>query len=335
MPHGDVLPGPAFRQRAPWWGGDLQTLRNSLLPDPAPLPGERVFIPMDDGTGDQLCGLLNRGADEGGTLIVLVHGLSGHEASSYMTIIARQLSLAGYATVRLNMRGAGFSRAHCRQHYHAGRSEDLRRAIEHLCAMGDWRDAVLVGFSLGGNIALKCAAEAPVNGRLAGVVSVSAPIDLAHTSRHMLSGRSWLYHQALLRPFKREVLRMRGLTGAEAEAVRGARTFLELDDRFVAPRNGFASAWDYYARSMALQFVDAIALPGLIIHALDDPIVPPRAYLKHDWRRNKRLQVRLLRHGGHVGFHRAGGPPWYVGETLGFLHRLTGRPSVAPASSTR
>lgn len=241
-----------------------------------------------------------------------------------MTLCARHLLAAGFAVARLNMRGAGPSRPHCSQQYHAGRSDDLLHALEDLCAHGDWADAILVAFSLGGNIALKSAAEAGGDIPLRGIVTISAPIDLAHTSRHMLKPRNWVYHQALLRPFKREVDGIPGLDETERAAVRRSRTFLQLDHYFVAPRNGFESAWDYYARCMALQFLDDIAIPGLLIQAQDDPIVPARAYLTRDWRRNPQLQLRLPRHGGHVGFHHRGQAPWYVPEILDFLRRLLG-----------
>lgn len=313
-----------LRQRPPWLGGDLQTMRNAILPRPAPYPGERTILHTHDGTGDRLWALLNRQPDAGGTvLIVLVHGLSGSEDSAYMTIAARTLHAAGYAVARLNMRGAGPSRPDCSQQYHAGRSADLLHAVADLCALGGWSAGVLMGFSLGGNIALKAAAEAGRDDPLGAVISISAPIDLAHTSRHMLRARNWLYHQALLRPFKREVARIAGLNAAELDAVRRSRTFLEFDDRFVAPRNGFANAWDYYGRCMALQFLDDIAIPGLIIHAQDDPLVPSRAYLERDWKRNPRLSPRLVRHGGHVGFHGRGGAPFYLRESLEFLRRLS------------
>ena len=151
----------------------------------------------------------------------------------------------------------------------------------------------------------------------------------------MLRRRNWVYHQALLRPFKREVLAMPGLSPAEAEAVRRSRSFLEFDDRFVAPRNGFSGAWDYYGRCMALQYLDAIAVPGLLIQAQDDPIVPARAYLMRDWRRNPLLQARLPRHGGHVGFHSSGRLPWYLPEIVGFLHRLPPQTLARSSSSTR
>src|SRR5271157_2137792 len=71
----------AFRERAPWLGGDLQTLRNTVRGTPPDLPGgERLLLPMPD--GDRLAARLDRrAAPAARPLTVLVHGLTGSEAS--------------------------------------------------------------------------------------------------------------------------------------------------------------------------------------------------------------------------------------------------------------
>ncbi len=56
------------------------------------------------------------------------------------------------------------------------------------------------------------------------------------------------------------------------------RSIWEFDEFFTAPRNGFAGADDYYARNAARNFLGAIAVPTLVIHALDDPWVPSEPY---------------------------------------------------------
>src|SRR5580658_127271 len=55
---------PPFRPRAPWWGGDLQTLssyfrRRARLEDHA---HERLVLPLGDGSGDRVVATLTRPA---------------------------------------------------------------------------------------------------------------------------------------------------------------------------------------------------------------------------------------------------------------------------------
>jgi len=168
-PGGNTLaaPFPRFRSRPPWWGGDLQTLRNFFRPpviDLTPHPAERLELPMNDGTGDVLLAALNRPAQAASDrrrrpLVILIHGLTGCEESSYMMGTARYLLDLGYPVMRLNLRGAGPSRAHCRQQYHAGRSNDLRTVLLKLDGRLASQGIFLAAYSLGANMLLKFLGE--------------------------------------------------------------------------------------------------------------------------------------------------------------------------------
>jgi len=325
MPSGTDLGVPPFRERFPWLGRHLQTTRNFLVPDRAGLAGEQLELPMRDGSGDRLVAAVSRPREPaagGRATAVLVHGLSGSQDSPYMLMTTRYLLRRGHAVVRLNQRGAGPSRRSCRLHYHAGSSADLRDAILALPDDLTGDGVVTVGFSLGGNVMLKFVAELAANLPVAvrAAAAVSAPIDLAATSRNMLRRRNLLYNQRLLRDFRAEYLAPgAALNDAERALILRARTFLDLDNDVVAPRNGFADAWDYYARTMALPYLAAIELPTLLVQARDDPIVPAQAYLDFPWHRHDRLYPLLPAGGGHVGFHSRGADPWYLLAIGSFL----------------
>ncbi|MCK6454894.1 MAG: hypothetical protein L6R19_29215, partial [Alphaproteobacteria bacterium] len=135
--------------------------------------------------------------------------------------------------------------------------------------------------------------------------SVSAPIDLARSARRITHWRNRPYHRWLLGRMIAEAVP--GTAGAaERDAVLTARTVIEFDDRFVAPRNGFAGAADYYRRCSAAAYLDGIGVPTLVIHARDDPWIPGDIYRDVDWPANPALVRLLPAQGGHVGFHAAG-----------------------------
>lgn len=305
---------PAFRPRAPWWGGDLQTVRNHVVIRwlGVPLPvvdGERLFLPARDGSGDRLQAVLTP-APQRRPLVVLIHGLTGSEASIYMLVSARHFRRLDCAVLRLNLRGTGPSRATCRGHTHAGRSDDLRDALAALDPALMAGGLYLVGYSLGGNLLLKFLAEHTAAFPVAGAATVSAPIDLAATSRHLLRPRNRPYQRWLLAKMKRNTL-TGALDPAERRAVEGARTVYAFDDGFVAPHHGFGNAERYYAACAARNFLGAVRVPTLLIHARDDPWVPAAAYLDHDWQATPSLTPALLPHGGHCGFHHADGGTWH------------------------
>lgn len=310
----------AFRQRPPWWGGDLQTVRNSLIRAPRPLPGERLLLAMADGSGDRLWALYNAGKDAAKPLVILIHGLAGCEDSSYIAISARYFMAQGFSVLRLNLRGAGPSRPTCALQSHAGRSQDLRDAILALPAAAVARGVVVVGFSLAGNMSLKFAAEFGADLPIRAVASISAPIDLAITSANMLRIRNVLYNGKLLRDFCRECLAPGAvLDGGERAAIMAAQNFVDLDNDFVAPRNGYRNACDYWASCQALGFLRQIEVPTLLLHAQDDPIVPVSPYLDYHWGRNSWLFPEISRRGGHVGFHARGNRHWHLDRVLIFL----------------
>ena len=147
---------------------------------------------------------------------------------------------------------------------------------------------------------------------LSAAVAVSAPIDLSEVSRNMLRLRNRLYHRYLLRQMKAEATAPGAILSAdERAAIAGSATIWDYDQRFIAPRHGFAGADDYYERCKPVRFMGYIRVPTLVIAGLDDPWIPGRLYQGYDWTANKALRPALLARGGHVGFHGAGQTqPW-------------------------
>lgn len=327
----DWLDRNPFRARFPWCGGDLQTLRNVLVrgrADLSPWPAETLYLAMGDGSGDRLVARLHRPkTGSARPCAVLIHGLTGSEDSAYILETAHRLLTDGWPVLRLNLRGAGPSRALCRGQYHAGRSEDLADALAGLPEDAVGRGIVAIGYSLGGAMLLKYLAEQGAGGPVRAAVTVSVPIDLAAAAYRFQAARNLVYHRAMLAWMKSEAL-AGPVTEAERAAVSGARSVVEFDDRFIAPRNGFAGAADYYERCKPLCFLPGVAVPVLALHARDDPWVPAAAYEAFDWAENRNLTLGLSDGGGHVGFHaRHGDATWHDQAIRAFLERTVGQPA--------
>ncbi len=289
----------------------MQTLASRLAPLPDDIPSaasERLRFAMDDGSGDVLLGMLDWPVvDGGGPALILIHGLTGSQDSLYMRRTARHFVARGHPVLRLNLRAAGPSRATCGDIYYSGRTGDFRRVLAAL--PGDLADRALVGigYSLGGNMLLKYMGEEGERAWLAAAATVCAPIDLSVTCAHMMKPRNRLYHKHIIAEMKREALAPEArLTAAERAAIAGSRTVWDYDDRFIAPRHGFAGAEDYYDKNMALRFLPGIRKPTLTIAASDDPWIPAALYERARALGNDALCVKVTRGGGHVGFRSAG-----------------------------
>jgi predicted alpha/beta-fold hydrolase len=209
----------------------------------------------------------------------------------------------GVRAVRMNMRSAGAGFGSARGIYHAGRTEDLRRVAEWMARRAPGSPIALVGFSLGANLVLKLAAEAAAEPLdcLDAVVAANPPLDLAACCRHLQRPENRVYDRHFVRTLKREVARLhRAFPELGPLTVARSATLFEFDDLYTSPRNGFAGAVDYYQRASAAPLIPQISIPGLVVHAADDPFIPVEPF--HQVRFPPSVALELLPSGGHLGY---------------------------------
>ena len=298
---------PPFQSRAPWWGGDLQTMRNQLVARFKPLDGQtqRLEFPLPHADGDRMSGMLDTPPGfQGGPLLLLIHGLTGCEDSAYVRETARYHLSAGRRVLRLNLRGAGPSRATCRGYYFAGCTEDIRAVVDGLPADIKADGIIPIGFSLGGNILLNVLALDWADHAFLAAATVCAPIRPAIAARRIMESRNWIYHRFLIQRMKLDTLSPHAsLTEVEREAIISSKSIFEFDDMFTAPHNGYLDADDYYARTSGAQFVADLETPTLLIHAENDPWIPIGPYRELTREHLHNARIVIAPSGGHVGFH--------------------------------
>lgn len=315
-----------FKEKPPWWGGDLQTIRNFLCASKVVLPGrsKALVIPINDGSGDQIIATLDEpDIPTAGPLILLIHGLTGSENSAYMLATSKYHILRGRRVLRLNLRGAGPTAKTCKKHYHGGHISDISDALNYLDEEVTANGVFLIGFSLGGNILLNFLAEHDEY-ELLGAASVSASIDPKSAAEKLLSKRNAIYQSRLLRHMKEEYLSKRNdLSDVEKEIMQNCKSIYEFDDKITGPKNGYKDAEDYYFQTKSARKMDHIKIPILIISARNDPWIPIEAYeeLKKDAPEN--VSVLITDGGGHVGFHEKGqADTWYDRKIDKFISNL-------------
>jgi predicted alpha/beta-fold hydrolase len=277
-------------------------------------PTRRHVVWLPDGDGLLLHDTIPPGWRTGGRIAVLVHGLTGSHASSGIQRLARLLLARRLRVVRLDLRGAGKGLPLARTTYHGGRSDDVRAALAEVHRWSPASPLVLIGQSLGGNIALKLAGEAanrPVPG-LERVGALGPPIDLGRCAALIGLPRNRLYENYFVRGLIVEA-RQRRRYFPDLPPLRFPRrmTMRLFDDLYTAPHCGFADALDYYRRSSALPLVGRIRVPTLILTARDDPFIACEPFETLDV--PDHVTVRILPHGGHLGFlgwDGAGGFRW-------------------------
>ena len=95
----------------------------------------------------------------GNRVALLIHGLAGCHLSSYMVRVSARLTVRGLRAFRMDLRGSGAGMALARRPFHAGRTADLREALGYIRRTCPGSPITLVGFSIGGNLALKLLGE--------------------------------------------------------------------------------------------------------------------------------------------------------------------------------
>jgi len=235
--------------------------------------------------------------------VVLLHGLEGSADAGYFASFSQAALERGFGVHRLNMRTCGGTEDQCQTMYHSGLTGDPRYVIERI-AERNLGPVFLIGFSLGGNVALKLAGELGDSDLLRAVVAVSTPIDLARCVREIDRPANLIYGRRFLKRL-RERIRRKSLLSPDVysdEGLDDVKTIWEFDDRFTAPLFGFGTAARYYATQSSQNFLPLIRLPTLVITAEDDPLVPFEIYRCEAFETNPALTLAATLHGGHLGF---------------------------------
>ena len=288
-----------------WWlpGAHAQTIAGRLLRRPHPPVFRRQRLETPDGDFLDLDWV--PAEDRDAPLVLLLHGLEGSARRGYAINTYRALAANGLRAVGLNFRSCGGEPNRTARFYHSGETGDLRVAIDALEQRFDQDVSAAIGFSLGGNVLLKYLAEEGDAARLRAAVAVSVPYDLAAGADALdgtRMGRFYTSHFLASLVEKMEAKSALLNTRIDLERIRRARSFREFDDAATAPLHGFAGAEDYYSRSSSGPLLDRVRVPTLLIHAADDPFLPPSAIPNEAIDRNECLRAVLTRRGGHVGF---------------------------------
>jgi len=292
--------------RPAWWlrNPHLQTLwptRFRARPD-LRLTRERVEL----ADGDFID--LSWTEDNGGPVVLLLHGLEGSLESHYSRATLSALRSTGLHAAFMHLRGCSGEPNRLARSYHSGASEDLAEVIEHIRRTRSRAPAGAVGISIGGNLLLKYLGELGREAPLNAAVAVSVPFRLLDCAQRLDLGPSRLYREHLMRQLRASYRRKFDTRPAPlAVELNRLRGFYEYDDKVTAPLNGFDGADDYYARCSCRGYLAKIETPTLIIHARDDPFMFPDT-IPGESELGPGVSLELTHLGGHVGFVQGGFP---------------------------
>lgn len=259
---------------------------------------------------------------ESNRLVIISHGLEGDSQRPYVKGMARAFHQGGWRSLAWNFRGCSGETNKSLRFYHSGATDDLDLVIRHAIRVTSASQVALVGFSLGGNLVLKYLGEE--NGDLLPAIKkavvFSVPLDLHGSCLEISKASNYLYSRRFLKRLKRKLVLKGALRPGEInlDNYRGVKTLLDFDNRFTAPIHGFEDALHYYSSCSAINFLDKIALPTLLINAKNDPFLSTDCYPEELARKHPFLYLESPAEGGHCGFASRSSSYWSETRALDF-----------------
>ena len=259
---------------------------------------------LDCGDGIRLTGLYAAPPGPSRGLAILIHGWEGSHDSSYLYSMACALYQAGYSSFRLNLRDHAGTYDLNREMFHSARMDEVLGAIRAVRQLDASEPLFVIGYSLGGNFALRVGMQGPAVGVEPNLsIGISPAINPRHTLE-AIDGGPKLFHGYFLEKWRLTMdLKSEAWPGVyDFSSHRQLRNFVELTRKFVEDYTEYDTLDDYFARyTLSPEMMMNAASPLAIITAADDSVCPVADF--------QGLRIRgavqafdLTERGGHCGF---------------------------------
>jgi uncharacterized protein len=244
---------------------------------------------------------------------IVLHGLESTSSALLPRSMAKAFARQGFDVLALNFRGCCGSENLQPYAYHLGWTEDLAFAIRRLHQEDPRRRIYLTGFSLGGNVILKCLGELGDEAARLGVEGAAVacvPFDAVRSSGKIDSGfNRFVYAANFLSTLKVKAARKHaqhsgpdGRGPYDLERVLACRKIGDFDDEVIAKLHGFTDKVDYYRQSCSKQYLPRIRVPSLVVNAIDDPFINEAGLPAQADVGGAPVRLVFHKHGGHCGF---------------------------------
>jgi predicted alpha/beta-fold hydrolase len=257
------------------------------------------------------------------TLVLLIHGLEGSSESRYMSSNVNHLNSKGLDTVCFNLRGCSGEDNLLLATYHSGKTEDVDFVVNHLIDTYKYKNIIIIGFSLGGNLTLKYIGEKGnnISPIIKGGIAASVPIDIGSAEIEMDKLKNKLYMEMFFKTMKNKILE-KAFKFPEYKLDQGklfkATKFKHLEHLYTVPVFGFESPEDYWKKASSKPYLSNIKKPTLLINAKDDTFLSRECYPYEEAENSEFFFFEETKFGGHVGFMSSFKPK----ENMWLEHRI-------------
>ncbi|KAF7657958.1 hypothetical protein LDENG_00019960 [Lucifuga dentata] len=305
------------------WGksGHLQTVlygKMGRVNTPTPC-GVRKFLPMQDGataTFDLFEALGDHSTGDDITMVICP-GIGNHSEKNYIRTFVDHSQRQGYRCAVLNHLGAlpNLELTSPRM-FTYGCTWEFAAMVGYIKRAFPETLLVVVGFSLGGNIACKFLGESRSNqDRVLCCVTVCQGYNALRVQETFFQWDQCrrFYNFLLADNMKKLILSHRSslfgvnrstIDEADLSRLYAATSLMQIDDTIMRKFHGYSSVKEYYEKESCVQYIHNVTVPLLLLNSSDDPLVHssllaiPRTLAE----KMPNVMFALTQHGGHLGF---------------------------------
>jgi predicted alpha/beta-fold hydrolase len=232
---------------------------------------------------------------------ILLPGWESSANTTYMVCLGRKLFREGFDVYRLNFRDHGGTHHLNEGMFHGALLQEVADAVGMIGSNANGQPVFLIGFSMGGNFALRLAGlELPFLNTIYAVSPVLNP--LASTRK--------IDENPLLRAYFREKW-LRSMKRKEElfphrynfEELYQELDILKMTDMILCKYTEFPSVEAYFGQyTLTPEKLAEVRIPTCVIVSEDDPVLADAPYT--DYLSLEKVWFSVQKYGGHIGFIR-------------------------------
>ena len=266
---------------------------------------------------------------EDGKVLIVLHGVTGGSNTSYIKHIVKAADEGGFFVGVLHNRGINDTPLLTPKTSHAGSTDDIQTAMEHIIQAHPKSKLYGVGCSMGGNLLLKLAGETQDACPFKAIATLSTPYDINLCSKRLQKNYPDRYlcdksltdnFRQLLEKHKEALKPLEESHGIDIESAMQAKRTKEFDELITRRMFGFRTAEHYYRSASCIHKLREIKIPTLAVSAIDDPMIPQECLPVDEFKINPNTILVLTPAGGHLGWFTGLLPRrWYPKPVIEFL----------------
>ena len=236
-------------------------------------------------------------------LVLILHGWLGCADSLYLLPLASQLYANDFNVVRLNFRDHGGTQHLNKKLFHSCRLDEVLQATHSIQTQVLHSEFYIVGFSLGGNFALRIGAEAKsANLDINKIISICPVMNAANALDETQSMPSF-YTAYYLQRWKNMLKNKHKLFPDEYDlaSIHQQRSLTSMTEHLLLKYTEFDSVESYlHGYSVTGTRLQTLSVESDVYIAMNDPVIP--AHDHENLFTSEFLNIHLTRFGGHCGY---------------------------------